>query len=635
MDRIRHFAWLGSVALTALIGTWRPDALSRLDLRVYDVIGESSRAADGDSHVAIVAIDERSLAELGQWPWPRDVIGSLVDRLREGGASAIAFDVLFAERDRLGQATSNGAASTDASLAGALSAATSVASYAFEFDTVSTASPCPLHPITVISRERAGEETGRGLFQATGVICTLGTLTTAAGASGFINAAPDADGLVRRVPLLIRYDARDYPALALAAVRRAGNDGPMVLETRGDGTLTATVGGRPIVLDAESRILISYPSAVRPFPHLRASDVIAGRTPADLVRGRVVFVGSTAVGLRDLVSTPRGPGVPGVEIHAAVAESLLTGRVTGRPVFAGVIELVVAVGACVLVLVVAGRFGMAIGVATSVVTAVALWWAALSLVERGSFLSPLYAYVGIVVALVVQGGAALMRERRRGDREHRRHADAQRLIVQALTSLTETRDENTGRHARRTQEYTRLLANALARRQPYRRTLTPERIALISTLAPLHDIGKVGLSDAVLRKPGALTDTEYAEMRTHPGLGHDSLLKAEALAGVHDDEVLAIAKEIVHTHHERWDGTGYPQGLRGHDIPLSGRLVALVDVYDAMVAERAYRKALPHDHVAEAIVRARGTHFDPDVVDAFVDVQEDFKRVSQLPDVRE
>ena len=116
-------------------------------------------------------------------------------------------------------------------------------------------------------------------------------------------------------------------------------------------------------------------------------------------------------------------------------------------------------------------------------------------------------------------------------------------------------------------------------------------------------------------------------MRRHPDLGHNSLLRAETLAGVHDDEVIGLAKEIVHTHHERWDGAGYPQGLRGEEIPVSGRLVALVDAYDALVVQRAYRPAVSHEAAVEAITSGRGQHFDPDVVDAFLTVQEQFRQL--------
>ena len=232
----------------------------------------------------------------------------------------------------------------------------------------------------------------------------------------------------------------------------------------------------------------------------------------------------------------------------------------------------------------------------------------------------------------MSGAWQLARERQRADVEGRRHQDAQRLIIQTLTALTATRDEDTGRHARRTQEYVRLLATTLARHRKYQTMLTPDRIDLIATLAPLHDIGKVGISDAVLNKPGHLTDIEYAEMRTHADIGHDSLLKAEHLAGVHDNEVLSTAKDIVYTHHERWDGSGYPRGLKGMAIPLPGRLVAVVDVYDALVEARAYKPALPPARALEVIVKGRGVHFDPDVVDAFVECYPQFPGVRRADD---
>jgi putative two-component system response regulator len=164
--------------------------------------------------------------------------------------------------------------------------------------------------------------------------------------------------------------------------------------------------------------------------------------------------------------------------------------------------------------------------------------------------------------------------------------------------------------------------------------LTSEYIDLIATLAPLHDIGKVGISDAVLNKPGHLNATETAEMRTHAALGHESLLKAEHLAGVHDNEVLRVAKDIVYTHHERWDGSGYPRGLRGTEIPLPGRIVAVVDVYDALIAERSYKAALPHERALQIITQGRGVHFDPDVVDAFLQIQHRLDEVDHADEVR-
>jgi putative two-component system response regulator len=219
-------------------------------------------------------------------------------------------------------------------------------------------------------------------------------------------------------------------------------------------------------------------------------------------------------------------------------------------------------------------------------------------------------------------------ERSRADSANRDKATTQRLMVQALLSLTETRDAETGRHSRRTQQYARLLAEALSSNPDYRAALTPERIDLLSSLAPLHDIGKVGISDQVLNKPGRLTPEEQAEIRKHPVLGRDVLLKAEARVGVRDDATLAMAKDIVYTHHERWDGTGYPQGLRGTEIPVAGRVMALVDVYDAVRARTLYERSSSHDETVSLIVRGKSSHFDPAVVDAFLQVADRFRRVS-------
>ena len=184
-------------------------------------------------------------------------------------------------------------------------------------------------------------------------------------------------------------------------------------------------------------------------------------------------------------------------------------------------------------------------------------------------------------------------------------------MVQSLLSLTEVRDAETGKHSRRTQRYARLLADQLAAHPRYHDYLTPERIDLLSSLAPLHDIGKVGVPDQLLNKPGALTGDEYKEMRRHPTYGLDVIKNAEQQVGADDDAILMMAKDIVYTHHEWWDGSGYPQGLKGDQIPIAGRLMALVDVYDALISNRIYRQALPHDKAVEFIRNGSGTQFDP------------------------
>jgi response regulator RpfG family c-di-GMP phosphodiesterase len=226
--------------------------------------------------------------------------------------------------------------------------------------------------------------------------------------------------------------------------------------------------------------------------------------------------------------------------------------------------------------------------------------------------------------------AGLTVERRRADRAGLEKAGSQRLMVQTLLSLTGIRDAETGRHSRRTQRYARVLAEQLSNHPSFRDDLTADRIELFASLAPLHDIGKVGVPDRVLNKPGNLTPEERQEMRRHPEYGRDVLLKAERETGIFDDAIMSLAKDIVYTHHEKWDGTGYPRGLKGAEIPIPGRLMAVVDVYDAVRTRKLYDKPVTQDEAVALIERGRGTHFEPAVVDAFLRVSAAFDELSQL-----
>lgn len=195
-------------------------------------------------------------------------------------------------------------------------------------------------------------------------------------------------------------------------------------------------------------------------------------------------------------------------------------------------------------------------------------------------------------------------------------ADIQNLSIHTLAHLADTRDAETGKHLRRTKEYIRILAEQLARHPEYADQLSPYVIDLLTKSAPLHDIGKVGIPDHILRKPGALTPEEYEIMKGHCLMGWEAIEAAERDAD-RPAEYLRMAKEIARHHHEKWDGSGYPDGLAGTDIPLAARLMALADAYDAMVSRRTYRNALPFSDAKERIHQARGSHFDPSIVDAY------------------
>ncbi len=207
-------------------------------------------------------------------------------------------------------------------------------------------------------------------------------------------------------------------------------------------------------------------------------------------------------------------------------------------------------------------------------------------------------------------------------------AELQDATIRAMASLAETRDNETGNHIRRTQLYVETLARHLQHHPRFKEELTDAAIETIFKSAPLHDIGKVGIPDRILLKPGKLTPEEFEIMKTHTTLGRDAIIAAET-GTTQDNPFFRYAKEIAYSHQEKWDGSGYPEGLVGNTIPLSARLMAVADVYDALISERVYKPAYSHEQAVAIIRDGRGSHFDPDMVDAFLTLSEEFRRIAQ------
>jgi putative two-component system response regulator len=202
----------------------------------------------------------------------------------------------------------------------------------------------------------------------------------------------------------------------------------------------------------------------------------------------------------------------------------------------------------------------------------------------------------------------------------------QEATIITLATLAEYRDPETGGHIKRTQNYVQILAKTLQPHAQFNSYLTDQLIALLHKSAPLHDIGKVGVPDHILLKPGKLTDEEFVEMKKHTIYGRNSIAAAEKMLG--DESFLKIAKEIAEFHQEKWDGSGYPHGLKGEEIPVSARLMAIADVYDALISKRVYKPPFTHSKAVKIIIEGRGSHFDPIMTETFEKITEQFREIA-------
>jgi putative two-component system response regulator len=203
----------------------------------------------------------------------------------------------------------------------------------------------------------------------------------------------------------------------------------------------------------------------------------------------------------------------------------------------------------------------------------------------------------------------------------------QDATIMAMASIAETRDNETGNHIRRTQNYVRALATHLKDHPRFSAVLTLDNIELLYKSAPLHDIGKVGIPDRILLKPGKLDADEFEIMKLHTVYGRDTIMLVEKYLGG-SNSFLTFAREIAHSHQEKWDGSGYPDNLTGDNIPLSARLMAVADVYDALISKRVYKPAFPHEEALRIMKMGRATHFDPDILDAFFEIEQQFADIA-------
>jgi len=632
----------------AAIFILKPDLIQRLDYIKYDLLLKHFPNNHASPKIVIVDLDEKSLNRYGQWPWPRYRVARLLDNITAMKPSIISLDIVFAEPDR----TSAGPLMKDLEntykikididhlpgklrdndqiLAEVLGRGPFIVGNVFHFNQMKKSSEqCILHPVKFSYKHNVEAiEESTEIPQSTGVLCNLNMLAEKAGASGFFNFSPDEDGALRRLPMLIQYEKKLYPSLALATVLKLNREDHIILEKDGDVLQSIHYRGNSVPVDRYGRMMIKFRGMEQKYEYVSAADILDGNVSSERLEGRIVFVGTSAVGLKELLTTPFGPVFPGVEVHATVVDNLLTGDFIAVPGWSNLmVVLLILVSGAVMSLLISYR-NAAFCFLAMLLFVVGLWFSTQQIFYRtGFFIATAFPIVALVCIYIFLTVIRYRIEEKKVLSGMRELLLTQDITIESLANLTEHRHQETGGHIKRTRMYIHLLAKRIQHQKEYKEFLSDQNIDMLYKSAPLHDIGKVGIPDNILLKPGALTEQEFEIIKTHTTNGrnliHASVRKFGKMS------FLTIAEEIACSHHEKWDGSGYPLGLKGNDIPISGRLMALADVYDALINKRVYKEAYPHDVAVDTIKKGRGTHFDPAMVDAFLDIHEQFRNIAR------
>ncbi|MGO9953485.1 MAG: CHASE2 domain-containing protein [Dissulfurispiraceae bacterium] len=639
---------LCGIALTCVVASlylFQPLLLSALDLKIYDALLKSFSAHKASDSIVIVTIDTKSLAQYGQWPWPRYRIARLLDKLREMGALSVGVDILFAEPDRSSLRNIQNTISADfnhtvnlagvpqqymdndAMLAEALRKGPFVLGYQFLFGE-GIEKRCTLQPVNVLIRKESEiPDSESGLLKPYSVDCIYHPLAEATPASGFINITPDHDGIVRRVPLIMEYDGRFYAQLSLAIILSAINPEHMALTVGRAGAESLFIDDTEIPLEHNGSFLIPFHGPHGTYHQISAADIMNGTAGTRQIEGHIVIIGAVATGLWDLHATPTDPAMAGVEVHANIIDAILHGNFIMRPKAAVIYEFIAIVFLGLLSTILSARRKAITNLTFLFLLTLVVIILTVLLFRKGIYLSPLYPILVCTSNFSLLSFLNFWRQERLLREKTNLQLITQEAMLETIANITETRDPETGGHIRRTRSYVKALAEHIRNKPAYVDIVNDSYIENILQAAPLHDVGKVGVPDHILLNPGQLTSEEFAEIKKHTQYGKSIIDAAQAKLG--GSSFLKLAEEMVFSHHERWDGKGYPNGLKGEQIPLAGRIMAIADVYDALISHRLYKERVSHENALDIMLAGRGSQFDPQLIDAFREIHVTFHSIAE------
>jgi adenylate cyclase len=636
-----QFAVVLFVTLALCLGAQTQRAVfKKADNFFYDFLLETTAPGKVSNRITIIDIDEASLSAVGQWPWPRYLVAKLIKELSGNHPAAMGIDILFPEPDRsslkniqqqfrkdfalnLGfTGVPPAIQDNDLYLAHIFKQTGVVGARYFYFDHFNKKLPPLRIPFDVV------DQSGHlNVDQAEGVLVNTLQIEKSLKYTGFFNNKSDADGLLRSTPLLISFKDKTFTNLSLSTFLKAHNIKKVKISENFFGPyIKADKYKIPITRNGYIQIRFTGPGRSHKF--ISAADILnQNYSPAD-IQGNILFIGASATGLGDIHHTVFDPSYPGVETHAAILSSIYENCQVIIPIWSKIFisGVCLVTGILMILLLFFSASPMMLLMGTAAWSAILLISSLLCFIKISAFVSPVWPLFLTVFTFVFTSFVRFIAARNASFTWFKKLAQAQQFTIKTVVSLVETRDPETGHHIVRTQNYAKALAVHLKQAGLFPDILTDDYIETLYHAAPLHDIGKVGIPDKILLKPGKLTDEEFEIMKTHASIGRDTLQKTETKD--QDNSFLKMGAQIAGSHHERWDGKGYPDGLCDEKIPLCGRIMSICDVYDALISERCYKPAFSHEKAMNIIFGEKGALFDPRLVDGFFAIENTIKLIA-------
>ncbi|MCF6173847.1 MAG: CHASE2 domain-containing protein, partial [Campylobacteraceae bacterium] len=449
------------------------------------------------------------------------------------------------------------------------------------------------------------------------ILCNLDIFQKSSNNIGFINAREDSDGILRRLAMFIRYKNYFIPSFGLANL--------MSLDRINVQKSKVNILDHTFNIDENSNVLLNFYNK-KWHQTISAVDILSGKFDKNRLIGKFVLIGTSAVGLHDHYITSTGKSIAGIFAHATLIDNILHDTTIYQPETVKYINLLISFLLSIVILyMVYRRLYMRTLLLFLGAIVLYLLFGVYFLYQNiyislGYFLFPYFVFFFLINLIFI---IFYYKERKFFLEEL---TQAHSSTLDSMSLVVETRDAETGAHILRTKEYMKCLVHYLYMHNLYRNQITKNYKELVYRAACLHDIGKVGIPDHILKKPGKLSFNEYETMKQHSTIGKD--IMDNAIKNNKNNQFLKIARNIAYCHHEKWDGSGYPCGIKKEEIPLEARMMALVDVYDALISKRYYKESYSFKESEDIIIQGSGKHFDPILVGVFIELKEEFKEIA-------